>query len=1075
PTIAWGAGYTVSETAGSASLTVYDDDELPVLSITAGESVTEGGTAAFTVTAEPAPQAELEVGVSVTQGAGDDYLPDTLPTSVTIAAGATQAVLSIALPDDDADEPDGLVTARIVADPDRYVVTGGSAELAVHDNDLPPLTAEFVGMPESHDGQGLFEFELRFSEDFPGRLPYTRLRDEAFEVTNGAVRKAGRVEAGQNRRWTIAVRPDSHEPVTVTLPATTDCGAPGAVCTEAGRPLSNTVSAVVDGPPPLTAAFLGMPAEHDGVNAFEFELRFSEDFPGRLPYTRLRDEAFEVTHGTVQRARRVEPEQNQRWTIEVRPDSHEDVTVVLPAATDCDAAGAVCTESGRPLSNTTSATVVGSVEALRFLDGAGAERRVEPHRAAGFPIGDPVAASGPEPLAWGIDDPESLFEVDAATGQLRMAVAGAEVFEVLDDGRFRYRRTDVKYRSLAFHPMVTVTDVFGRTIEMQVSIWVVADRSGEVWLSTYEPRAGQELDAEVSDADGVVDGSVGWQWQYDDGNWVDDGGGVFVPVWRAVAGATARAFTPTEDMAGYALRAVATYADGLSGPGERDRRAVSAATDEIVLANASVGSLELLQGPLAARVLPDGSAVQAAALVVFRATTAAVEVRHGPDGSPPAVLVRVTAAEEDASVAEAMDIKAALHSTVVAPALPGNKSGTGSRRSLYLATVPGVLVRADATFTVRVDPDDAVAEADETDNGLVARLAELRVVEAPAFAVHAIPLADGGGQGPVADDPRGLLAETLALLPIGAHRIETAPPLRVGGAVPREMLDVVHAAWNRDAGPNAFYHGLYDGGSQHAYEGLALAGGRVAVSPVAADGAAAESGWIVAHGIARNFGLAGEPRPGPGETRGWSHSAERFFAEIRQEIMSPAGGPALFISHANYERAMAWMEAAPAGGLPEEGDSATAAVGGSLALTGGIDASGQWYLHSVAASPQAPRTDPPGPYRAVLYDGVGMPLIERPLRVLPVSTGEGGGWALRIAHPPAPARALRIRDEHGGLLLDAELEPDARGASLPEHGHGEPSALPRPGMGGDSLAVQTPGSWLSGLVRCCSGLGGETR
>ena len=233
---------------------------------------------------------------------------------------------------------------------------------------LPPLTAEFIDMPESHDGKTVFEFELRFSEDFPGQLRYTVLRDEALRVENGTVRDAARVDEERNQRWTIKVRPDSHEAVTIELPATTDCSATGAVCTEGGRPLSNSLSATVAGLPPLTAEFVDMPKSHDGESAFEFELRFSEDFPGRLPYTLLRDEAFEVENGTVQRARRVEQEQNQRWTIEVQPESHADVTIELPATTDCTAAGAVCTDASRPLSNAPSATVAGPRPAAR-VDG----------------------------------------------------------------------------------------------------------------------------------------------------------------------------------------------------------------------------------------------------------------------------------------------------------------------------------------------------------------------------------------------------------------------------------------------------------------------------------------------------------------------------------------------------------------------------------------------------------------------------------------------------------------------------------------------------------------------------------
>ena len=112
----------------------------------------------------------------------------------------------------------------------------------------PPLTASFENVPAQHDGKRLFSFELHFSENFPGRLNYKKLRDEAFQVENGTVRVASRVVKGENRRWTISVRPDSDEDVTVKLPATNDCAATGAVCTESGRVLSNATTVTVGGP-----------------------------------------------------------------------------------------------------------------------------------------------------------------------------------------------------------------------------------------------------------------------------------------------------------------------------------------------------------------------------------------------------------------------------------------------------------------------------------------------------------------------------------------------------------------------------------------------------------------------------------------------------------------------------------------------------------------------------------------------------------------------------------------------------------------------------------------------------------
>ena len=128
--------------------------------------------------------------------------------------------------------------------------------------------------------------------------------------------------------------------------------------------------------PPLTASFVGVPAEHDGKTAFSFELRFSEDFPGRLPFRKLKDEALQATNGRVVGAARVAPNQNQRWTIRVRPWSAGDVTVSMSATTDCGAAGGICTPDGRPLSNANQATVIGpvgiSVADARVEEGAGA-------------------------------------------------------------------------------------------------------------------------------------------------------------------------------------------------------------------------------------------------------------------------------------------------------------------------------------------------------------------------------------------------------------------------------------------------------------------------------------------------------------------------------------------------------------------------------------------------------------------------------------------------------------------------------------------------------------------------------
>ncbi len=118
---------------GIGALTVVRPD--PVVSITAGGGVTEGGDAVFTVTADPVPSAALDVTVAVA-GSGDfGVSPGSQTVTIPTSGSAT---LTVATTNDSTDETDGSVTATINTGTGYTVsATASAATVAIADDDDP--------------------------------------------------------------------------------------------------------------------------------------------------------------------------------------------------------------------------------------------------------------------------------------------------------------------------------------------------------------------------------------------------------------------------------------------------------------------------------------------------------------------------------------------------------------------------------------------------------------------------------------------------------------------------------------------------------------------------------------------------------------------------------------------------------------------------------------------------------------------------------------------------------------------------------------------------------------------------
>ena len=110
-------------------------DPDPVVTISGGSGITEGGSASFTISANPAPSSPITVNIGVSQ-TGDFGATGAATVSV---SGAT-ATYTIATSDDEVDEADGSVTATVQSGTGYTVGTTSTATVTVADDDVPEIT-----------------------------------------------------------------------------------------------------------------------------------------------------------------------------------------------------------------------------------------------------------------------------------------------------------------------------------------------------------------------------------------------------------------------------------------------------------------------------------------------------------------------------------------------------------------------------------------------------------------------------------------------------------------------------------------------------------------------------------------------------------------------------------------------------------------------------------------------------------------------------------------------------------------------------------------------------------------------
>ena len=270
----------------------------------------------------------------------------------------------------------------------------------------------------------------------------------AFAVSvAGAARTVSAVSVSQDlATLTLASAVASGESVTVgyTPPSTGKLRRAGGgdVAAFSGQAVTNDTPAAqpqLQAPlPALTASVSSAPSEHQGTGLFVVRIAFSEAVTAKA-----KDAGVQVSGGTLSRAVRVK-KRKDLWELRIEPAGNGAVTVTLPAATDCAAAGAICTADGRKLETALTHTVPGPV-ALSVADARAKEGE---DAAIDFAVTLSRAASGEVTVRYvtkngsakaGRDFTKAKGRLTFAAGETAKTVSVALLDDAKDEGEETFR------------------------------------------------------------------------------------------------------------------------------------------------------------------------------------------------------------------------------------------------------------------------------------------------------------------------------------------------------------------------------------------------------------------------------------------------------------------------------------------------------------------------------------------------------------------------------------------------------------------------------------------------------------
>ncbi len=217
-------------------------------------------------------------------------------------------------------------------------------------------------------------------------------------------------------------------------------------------------------------------------------------------------------------------------------DRTYEVTVQVSDGTDSDMAELLVT-----LLNVTELTEIAGPESATFPENSWS-------RAATFTASSEEDRGGIEWTLGGTDSDH--FSIDTPPGALRFALdeVSPRIFSEPPDFEAPVDGDEANTYELTLSASAGTSVTAAHTLTVTVTD---VDEEGELSLSSTLPALGAVLTADLSDPDGVTDGTAVWQWERSTGR----------NSWAVIDGAAAASYTPVAADTHTFLRVTATYAD----------------------------------------------------------------------------------------------------------------------------------------------------------------------------------------------------------------------------------------------------------------------------------------------------------------------------------------------------------------------------------------------------------------------------------------------------------------------------------------------------------------------------------